>query len=222
MANVRLSSRGLNIGFIVTSLVLLSLFVTSFHSYQVANRTLQKYTRLERLLGKVEYENEVLSASARLATATGQAAWKDRHAHYASEINGLIAEVQKLPLDEQNKNLQVLENARKTLTAVESKAMKGQGALLQAASYTNTLKSFATAKKDLTTALGEQADDDLNAEMTRNRVSMVVSSVCTIISLLAWSMVLSVFKTMQTRSTPLAPASAVVAYDDKEERRKAA
>jgi hypothetical protein len=218
MANVRLSSRGLNIGFIVTSLVLLSLFVTSYHSYQVANRTLQKYTRLERLLGKVEYENEVLSTSARLATATGQTTWKDRHTRYTSEINGLIAEVQKLPLEGQDKNLQALESTRKTLTAIESKAMKGQRATLQGASYTNTLKNFATAKKELTTALGEQADDDLNIEMTRNRVAMVVSSVCAVISLLAWSMVLSVFKAIQTKSTPLAPLSSVVAYNDQDAR----
>jgi hypothetical protein len=223
--NVRLSSRGLNIGFIVTSIVLLSLFVTSFHSYQVANRTLQKYTRLERLLGKIEYENEVLSTSARLAVATGQASWRERYTRVSPEIRGLIAEVQKLPIEGQEKNLQSLEDTRKTLATLESKAIKGQGVVLQGASYTSALKSFATTKKELTTALGEQANNDLNEEMTRNRVAMVVSSVCTIISLLAWSMVLSVFKSMQGKNTPLAPLSTVVAYNDqdaKENQQKAA
>jgi hypothetical protein len=217
MANVRLSPRGLNIGFIVTSLVLISLFYTSYHSYQFAERTLQRYTRLERLLGKIEYENEVLNMSARLAALTGQPAWRDRHARFSGEIRALITETQKLPLEGQEKNIQALENARKTLTTIETKAMKNQAFLLQSTPYASAMKTFAMAKKDLTNALGDQTQVDLDAEMQRNRVAMVVSSICTVISLLAWSMVLSVLKSLTTRQVPLAPLRPEgLAYNDKD------
>ena len=207
MSNVRLSTRGLNIGFIVTSLVLLCLFVTSYHSYQVAGRTLQRYTRMERVLGKIEYDNEASALSARLAAETGKTVWVDRHDRYSGNIAGLIAEVKKIPLIGQEKNFTALDNARKTLTAVETKAMKSVRrsasseaiSLLQSNSYNATLAVFNNARKDLVMALGEQIEDDLSAEMQRNRVAMVGSSICAIISLLAWSMVLSVLKSLTSK-----------------------
>jgi hypothetical protein len=207
MADVRLSTRGFNTVFLVTSAVLVYLFITSYQSYRVTERTLQRYTRLERVLGKIEHDNTAAVISTRFAAETGEASWSDRHNAYKIEIRSLLSEAKKLSLSGQGQNLQALEDTRESLSATEEAAIvnirKSAAAkarlLLQAGSYQETNRIFVSTRDAIIRSLEEQTAIDLNTELQRNRLAMFISSICTVLTLLTWNLIVSMFSSAARR-----------------------
>jgi hypothetical protein len=81
---------------VVTIAVFTGLVVAILRTYQGSQRLVRYQTRVMELVGTIVHLDEVLTMSARMAAATGDAGWEARYRHYESTLDGAIKEARQL------------------------------------------------------------------------------------------------------------------------------
>lgn len=120
---VRYPIVALNSGVIVTCLSLLCVTGLLFQMNAIYREVIQKSIEVNRLKGEILRLDEVLTMSARMSAATGDARWEERYLKNEGELDQAIARVLTLvPETASIKSTHQTEEANKRLVAMEKQA----------------------------------------------------------------------------------------------------
>jgi diguanylate cyclase (GGDEF)-like protein/PAS domain S-box-containing protein len=113
--------RFLGIALAFTALVVLVLGWHTYHSFHAAQKMREQTFRLQHLQGLILYLDEALTMSARMAAATGELKWQERHHNFEPQLEAAIQ--QALALSPEHREVIVQMNeARQKLAAMEKLA----------------------------------------------------------------------------------------------------
>lgn len=159
-------------------------------SEQVSGQELQ----LDRLIGTIVHLDEVLSMSARMAAATGEAHWEERYRKHEPKLDVAIKETIQLAagtyvtaaeqIDAANRDLVAMENRAFVLTRV-GRGEEAQ-ALLSSDAYTKNKREYMDGLGALTDAVDQRIQGDLQLSERRlfGAGALMVASAGTLV--LAW------------------------------------
>ncbi len=82
----------LAIAIVITVAALGWLSWTIYDTYSFASSAMERGFRIEELRGVIIHDDEVLTMSARMATATGDPMWEARYRSFEPELDGAIKE----------------------------------------------------------------------------------------------------------------------------------
>jgi hypothetical protein len=152
----------------LTSLILLGLGAYTIRSFQASHRVLTEQVRLKELIGSIVHLDEVLTMSARMASATGDAGWEQRYRFFETQLDADIRAAQEMAQDlpSQQSTAQTAA-ANVQLVAMENQAFElvrqgrrdeAQRVLLSPAYETNKAVYIQGIQR-LTTTLQQQAQE---------------------------------------------------------------
>ncbi len=108
-----------------TVLIVSSLTWSSWRSAGFTEDATARAAKFENLAGQIEYLDEVLTSSARLAASTGDLAWEARYKHHVPFLDEAIAQAIAIAGDEDaNYGVAQTENANQKLIEIEARALE--------------------------------------------------------------------------------------------------
>ncbi|MFO0809108.1 MAG: serine/threonine-protein kinase [Gemmataceae bacterium] len=138
---------------------------SSYRSYRLIADVNQVQRPLQELSGRIRYLDEVLTSSALLASATGDASWKDRYDASISPLDAALAEAVRLA-PEARQRLTDVETANEELVAMETEAFervqhakaKDAWQILNGARYRAAKQRYADALRSFIAHLDERQE----------------------------------------------------------------
>lgn len=165
----------------VTAVLIASLGWHMWRSYQDFNDAQATSLRAQELSGVITYIDEVLTMSARMATATGDLAWEQRYREFEPRLLDAIREAERLApssfaseaaarTDAANANLVAMEDEAFDLVAAGDQ--EAAAAILLSTEYDEQKAAYAAANAIVSAAIKESATD---AQDSAERALIVAS-----------------------------------------------
>jgi signal transduction histidine kinase len=146
-------------GVLLTGAVLTWLTVDLYTGRRAADEHERRTRELENRRGRIQYLDELLTMSARMAAATGDPEWARRYDRYAPELDAAIDEARGIAPEvlshdaglrsiEAHQNLATLE--RRALAHVHARELEQARSILFGAEYESEKRYFALGMMELT------------------------------------------------------------------------
>jgi signal transduction histidine kinase/DNA-binding response OmpR family regulator len=180
----------------------------SGYRHAESGRTVE--SRIEELRGNIVHLDEVLTMSARMAAATGDARWEVRYKQHEPELDGAIKEMMALaPGDSEITASAQTDAANLKLVAMETQAFalvrEGQGqrarTLLFSSAYQEQKAIYANGMGVLLADVRTRLDKNLRQAKQRALLSMAGSTVLFGLSMVAWVAVMASLRRSQAELT---------------------
>jgi methyl-accepting chemotaxis protein PixJ len=162
--------------FIVSLMALAGSVATTVSSYQQYNVVTEKELRFGVLTSQIQYYDEVLTMSARMAASTGDKNWERRYNEFVPKLDENIKELTALPIQEfkltNQHRAKSVDEANQRLIAIETQALemvnRGEGkaalTLLLNPEYQKLKQIYAEGTRTAQRLIGTQINQDkLNA-----------------------------------------------------------
>jgi sigma-B regulation protein RsbU (phosphoserine phosphatase) len=188
----------LSAAWLVTVAVLLAFVWSAYDSYRRFEATAQQSVKIQELRGRIIYLDEVLTMSARMAVATGDAAWESRYRRFEPELDAAITEAETLVPNGQS--TEKTDAANVALVELENQAFdllrQGQLAesrdILSSAEYAAQKTIYAAGMQELGRQLEEVVGSALRSQQKRTVYRLVGGLVAIALLLVGWVVVLRV------------------------------
>ena len=191
----------------LTAIVLLGLLAAVVRVHVSSQRILAEQGRLKELIGTIVHLDEVLTMSARMAAATGDPTWEARYRQFEPELDTAIQEARGLArgmYSEQDVSQTDAANLRLVQLENEAFVLARQGRLPEAfahvsnTEYQTYKQVYAQGMERLAGGLRTSVQRMVDKEETIIRFIVTGASMCLILLLMAWTMVLRMVRRWQT------------------------
>jgi len=168
-------------------------------SSQAAKKARIQDNRIVELRGDLTYLDEVLTMSARMATATGDNRWEERYLSFEPKVDAAFNEAkQLLPTVFSGEAMSQLDASIPKLIEMEHRAFKlirqGQrpaaAALLSSPEYEQQKQIYTQALEQITNGMKKYVESSLQAQDRQTSVAVTIVFLALVILLIAWSSVL--------------------------------
>jgi methyl-accepting chemotaxis protein PixJ len=158
--------------FIVSLMALAGSVATTVSSYQQYSIVTEKELRFGVLTSQIQYYDEVLTMSARMAASTGDKNWERRYNEFVPKLDEDIQELTALPIQEfkltNQHRAKSVEEANQQLIAIETQALemvnRGEGktalTLLLSPEYQKLKQIYAEGARTTQRLIGTQINQD--------------------------------------------------------------
>ena len=195
----RFPMRFLTAAVVLTGAALVWLGWTVNYSYQSRKATQARSHRIEQLRGSLIHGDEVLTMSARMAAATGDAQWEKRYRLFEPEVDAAIKETSQLvpnldaaalagETDAANAKLVEMEN--KAFELVRDGQLEEAQTLLSNDAYETQKLAYASGIAKLADSLSETSTGALRSAHRRAFWSTVFVTAVVVALLVGWFVVL--------------------------------
>lgn len=181
---------------VVTTLVLVSLLLWGlFHAHRAIEEFEAEQLPLENIAGELLYHTTASGMAVRLAAATGNLRWEDRHRSHQQAARRLLERAQALCSTEQARaRTERMREALATLGEIERRALgrisrgelQGARRLLKGWTYTKGSRSLAEDAQALSRLLRRDVRHRAEHEQTLMRASMIAVAVLLAFLAFAW------------------------------------
>jgi methyl-accepting chemotaxis protein len=152
-----------------------------FDIYRGFRSISEKNFRLESLSGKIVHLDEVLTMSARMSAATGEARWEERYLKYDPQLSAAIDESAKiapeayknLSVEVNNANIKLVELEKRSFDLVRQGRRKEASQILFGEEYEAQKKIYADGVQQSLTAIQNETQGQLQSFRQRLIVSLV-------------------------------------------------
>ena len=191
------------ITFILTVISLGGLGWYTWNSYRHFKNVATKQFRISELSGIITHFEEVLTMSARMAVATGDAKWESRHKRFAPRLDAAIKEVVSLaPKDSMRKAITQTKLANNELVTMENKAMDlvqhGDGSsameMLYGQEYEKQKRRYNIGMTKFTAAMPRYVKTELDRYRQQTFIMVALIAVIVPIVIYVWMGVLDMFR----------------------------
>ncbi|MEA5602381.1 sensor histidine kinase [Nostoc sp. UHCC 0252] len=194
---------------LVTVTVLLTLFLfipqilLNWQAYYNFNNIIKHEFKLQMLSDEITYLDEVLTMSARMNAATGNAAWEQRYRQFEPQLDIAIKESIKLaPKAYQNENTQKIDAANQLLVTMEYKSFdlvnknqKGAAQqLLSSREYETQKRIYADGVAKRNRNISLQLQQKIDEYYTRIFWAVLESIISLALLIPAWLLVLNLLQ----------------------------
>ncbi len=193
---------------VLTCLVLVWL---GWHTYAIYNSShvrQQRHFRIQQLQGTIMHLDEVLTMSARMAAATGDASWEQRYRKYEPMLDGAIKEVIRLAphaysgegaAQSDAANIKLVEFEHRAFDLVRQNRRAEAHGLLFSREYETQKRIYSQGMTNVADRLRRNADDQLRAEHHKAAVDIFGVATSLPALLIAWLVVLRTLQHWRTR-----------------------
>ncbi len=184
---------------LLTFLLFFPLGLNSWTAYQQFDRVIVADLRLQKIMGTIVYLDEVLTMSAQMNAATGDASWEQRYKRFEPQLDAAIKESIHLAPDAYDAtitsitdaaNLKLVELESQSFDWVRQGKRENAVALLRGPDYTAQKKIYAEGTDKTTIAINQHIQKN-QSEFSQNLlVSSLISIASLIILLPIWTLIL--------------------------------
>jgi methyl-accepting chemotaxis protein len=170
-----------------------------WESSKVAQKTRIQDKRIQELSGELNYLDEVLTMSARMAAATGELSWEQRYLSFQPKVDAAFNEgTQLLPQVFKSESMAEATTAATKLIAMEHRAfdLVRQGkrpaaaALLSSLEYEQQKQMYSKAMEQTIAAMKKHIEESMQAQTQQASVAVAIVILALVILVVAWSSVL--------------------------------
>ena len=180
---------------LLTSLVLGWLGWNTYDSYHTARVILERQFRLQELQGAILHLDEVLTMSARLGAATGDAFWEQRYRSYEPVLDNAIKEVIRLEPDAYSgagaaqtdtANLKLVELEHRAFALVRQARRKEAYDILSSGEYETQKRIYSQGMTHVADQLRKKTGQLMASQQTKTVLDLAAVGVALPILLIAW------------------------------------
>lgn len=156
----------------------------AYKNYHSVHEIGHRLTQLGNLRGEIIYLDEVLTMSARMTVASGDAAWIKRHKKYAPKLDAIIKKTIRLSGNPEianaayrtdKANIKLVEMESYVFHLIEENRIKEAQAILYSAAYENQKSVYAEGMTELLENVQHQTEGTLKL-LQRHMISGVVGA----------------------------------------------
>ncbi len=193
---------------VLTGLVLCWGAWHAFLSYQESRVIREQHFRIQQLQGSILYLDEVLTMSARMAVATGDARWEQRYRKYEPVLDSAIKEVMALDPEVYSgagvahtdaANTKLVEMEHHAFDLVRRNRRAEAHSLLFSTAYEAQKQIYSNGMAQLADQVRNHADEMLNSQRRRAVVDVVALFASLPALLIGWLAVLRMMQRWRTR-----------------------
>ena len=193
---------------VLTCLVLVWLGWHTYDTYTSSHVRQQRHFRIQQLQGTIMHLDEVLTMSARMAAATGDASWEQRYRKYEPMLDGAIKEVIRLEPQAYSgegasqsdaANIKLVEFEHRAFDLVRQNRRAEARGLLFSREYEAQKRIYSQGMTNVADRLRRNADEQLRAEHHKAAVDIFGVATSLPALLIAWLLVLKTLQHWRTR-----------------------
>ncbi len=190
--------RFLSVAWLITVVVLLAFLWCAYDSYRRFEDTARRNFRIQELRGQIIHLDEVLTMSARMAAATGDARWESRYNQHVPELDTAIDQAMTLVTDAQGTeqtdaaNVALIElEAQAFDLAREGRLTEAQETLLNE-EYVTHKAIYAEGMQTLGRQLEQATESTMQSQQRRIAFQLIGGTVAIVLLVAGWVVVMRV------------------------------
>jgi len=185
--------QALTVALVLTALALGYLVWSAVISISETRLIRQQNLRIEHLRGSIVHLDEVLTMSARMAAATGDARWEERYRSFEPKLTAAIDEAMRLTpgtlaavksTDDANTALVQMENA--AFNFVRSGQLSAARTTLFSDEYMRQKAIYAAGMAQLDAALESSVEQGIRDEQRRGHIVLILTALVIPVLLACW------------------------------------
>jgi len=185
-------------GWLVTMATLLGLAWNAWNSYAAFEAATRRNFLIQELRGQIVYLDELLTMSARMAAATGDLDWQERHSQHLPLLLEAIDEAKALlpgfqgtrQTDAANAELARLEDA--AFARIRAGDIRAAQALLLGEEYVRNKEIYAQGMEGLGLELESAAEATMRSQQRRAMIHVAAAAGAVPLLLIGWMVVLRI------------------------------
>jgi methyl-accepting chemotaxis protein len=180
---------------VITTILLLFFINSSWNFYndleEVENRDLE----IQRLMGRIVYLDEVLTMSARMASATGNLQWERRYQTYEPQLEEAIAKASELVpsayagaevAKTEAANRQLVEMEQRALTLIENNQQQKAQQLLTSEAYQRQKQKYSQGMETIRDRMQDKIQQSLANKKQEISSTMGGTAIGVFLAIVAW------------------------------------